>query len=148
MILPFSDAYRKDLVQMMREFYHSPAVLSPVPDEHFDRTVNLVCQGTPFAAGHIMLQDEKPAGYALLAFTYSNEAGGMVLWLEEFYVRPDFRGKGLGTEYFQYLFREYDGKIARMRLEIEPENEKALRLYERMGLEKLPYEQLYREFEK
>jgi len=148
MIIPFNSLYQEDMLQMMREFYHSPAVLSPVPDEHFQRTCKELLGGTPFAAAHILLQDEKPAGYALLAFTYSNEAGGIVLWLEEFYVRPDFRGKGLGTEYFQFLFREYEGKIARMRLEIEPENEKALRLYERMGFEKLPYEQLYREFEK
>ena len=27
-------------------------------------------------------------GFALLALTYSNEAGGIVVWLEEIYVKP------------------------------------------------------------
>ena len=36
------------------------------------------------------------AGYALLAKTFSQEAGGLVVWLDEMYVRPAYRSKGLG----------------------------------------------------
>lgn len=145
MIHPLTAETRACMIQMMREFYHSPAVLHPVPEWHFERTCDQVLSGSPFVAAQLIQWEEKPAGYGLLAFTYSNEAGGLVLWLEELYIRPAFRGKGLGARYFSYLHQMYDGQVARMRLEVEPENEGARRLYRRMGLQELPYLQMYQE---
>lgn len=36
----------------------------------------------------------------------------------------------------------YKGKAARLRLEAEPDNTGAIRLYKRLGFEELPYKQL------
>src|SRR5215471_8684601 len=38
----------------------------------------------------------EPAGYAIYFFTFSSFIGRRGLWLEDLYVRPAFRGKGLG----------------------------------------------------
>jgi GNAT superfamily N-acetyltransferase len=38
----------------------------------------------------------EPAGYAIYFFTFSSFIGRRGLWLEDLYVRPEFRGKGLG----------------------------------------------------
>ena len=134
---------RDELVTLMHEFYHSPAVLSPVPDAHFERTCDEILSGSPFAAAHLIRKNGKLAGYALLAFTYTNEAGGLVLWLEELYIRPEFQSRGLGSEFFSYVFENYPA--ARYRLEIEPDNDRARALYERLGFEALPYCQMVRE---
>ena len=45
----------------------------------------------------------KIAGYGLIAKTFSQEAGGMVYWLEELYILEEYRSKGLGSEYFRYM---------------------------------------------
>jgi len=57
-----------------------------------------------------------PAGYALLNKTFSQEAGGRVVWLEDLFVLPEYRSCGLGREFLDYL--EKNVPAARYRLEI------------------------------
>ena len=76
-------------------------------------------------------------GYGVLAYTYSQEAGGKVVWLEEIYVCPGYRGRGLGSEFIDFVLEKIPAK--RYRLETEPENEAAARLYVRKGFEFFEY---------
>ena len=47
----------------------------------------------------------------------------------------------------QEIFEEQYGKeLTRIRLEIEPNNDGARRLYTRLGYQRLGYEQMYKEF--
>ena len=81
-----------------------------------------------------------------LSLKYSHEAGGLELWVEELYVRPAFRGRGLGHEFFAWLRGLSAAEhIRRIRLETEPENERAAALYARMGFSPLGYCQMFRE---
>lgn len=141
--------YKKDdhslLIEMMNEFYHSPAVLHPVPMDNFLRTCQELDSDSPYAEAYIFEQNDLPAGYALLAKTYSNEAGGMVVWVEEVYIRPDFRGCGLGSGFLQYIKDTYSKSAARLRLEVEDDNIGAMRLYDRQGYKKLAYTQMIQE---
>ena len=41
-----------------------------------------------------------------LALTYSNEAGGMVVWLDEIYVKPEFRSQGIGSELIDFVIEK------------------------------------------
>ncbi|MFR2094825.1 MAG: GNAT family N-acetyltransferase, partial [Oscillospiraceae bacterium] len=67
-------------------------------------------------------------------------------WVEELYVRPAFRGRGLGHEFFAWLRGLAAAEhIRRIRLETEPENERAAALYARMGFLPLGYCQMFRE---
>ena len=94
----------------------------------------------------LLEQDGETAGYGLLSLKYSHEAGGLELWVEELYVRPAFRGHGLGHEFFAWLRGLSAAEhIRRIRLETEPENERAAALYARMGFSPLGYCQMFRE---
>ena len=146
MIRPIMPEDRACYLELCREFYSSPAVLHPVPEAYFERTFTQLAEGSPFVEGYLLETETGPAGYALLAVTYSQEAGGQVWWIEELYLRPAFQGRGLGTELFRYLERIRPGAVTRFRLEIEPENRDARRLYERLGFSKLRYAQMIREF--
>ncbi|MBQ7624621.1 MAG: GNAT family N-acetyltransferase [Clostridia bacterium] len=139
--LQFRD--RKEYLKMAEDFYSSPAVLHPVPRENFARCFEKLLSNTPLAEGYIIEKDGKTAGYAVTSLTYSQEAGGEVLWLEELYIKPEYRGQGLGTEYFDYILKTPG--IARFRLEIEPDNEKAIKLYSRLGFKRFPYGQMIKE---
>lgn len=145
MIEPLTALNKDTLLQLMREFYQTPAVLSPIPESHFENTCDQILGGSPYAAAHLITAQGQTAGYGLLAFTYTNEAGGLVLWLEELYIRPAFRGMGLGEAYLAFLEKTYGQQVARMRLEVEPENSGARRLYARRGFRELPYMQMYKE---
>jgi GNAT superfamily N-acetyltransferase len=47
--------------------------------------------------------DGKPVGFALWFYTYSSFQGRHGIWLEDLYVDPTARGKGIGKALLQYL---------------------------------------------
>lgn len=136
-------ADRETLTALMDEFYHTDAVLSSIPQAHFQRTFDALMAQNPMAKAYLIEQDGAVAGYALLALTWSNEAGGLTVWIDELYIRPAFQGKGLGKAFFDFVHREWPA--ARFRLETEEENQGARRLYGRMGYTELPYLQMVRD---
>ena len=81
-------------------------------------------------------------GYALLVFYWSCEAGGQTVQLEELYLSERVRGCGLGSQFMEWLLREYEGSAKRFRLEVCPRNQRVKKLYEHYGFEILPYEQM------
>lgn len=131
--------------EMSKAFYDSEAVLHRIPDENFERTFALIMTDNPYAAGYMIESDGNAAGYALVSLMYSNESGGLVLWIEEVYLLAAYRGSGLGKELFRFLETEYDGKAVRFRLEAEAANEHAIGLYGYLGYEELGYVQFYKQ---
>ena len=129
--------------EMSREFYSSEAVLKPVPDEYHEKIFEELMRSSDYADCFIFVEGEKYAGYALLAKTFSREAGGSVVWLEEIYLREQYRGKGLGKEFFGFLEREFPA--ARYRLEVEADNAGAIALYKKTGYKKLDYMQMVKD---
>ena len=145
MIRPITSADRESYLAMCREFYSGDAVLHPVPEEYFQRTFDALMDHTPFAAAYLIEQDGETAGYALLAKSFSQEAGGIVIWIEELYIRPQFQGQGLGTAFFRFLEAQNDGTVKRHRLEYEPDNVRGAALYRRLGFTPLPYGQMIKD---
>lgn len=137
---------RADYFAMAKAFYSSEAVCHNVPEEHFAATFAEIMRSDLYADGYIMEHDHLVAGYALLARTFSQEAGGIVLWIEELYVKPEYRGCGLGHAFFAYLETNLCENVKRIRLEVEDDNTKAIALYQRMGFTDLPYSQMMKDF--
>ncbi len=143
-IRPFEPGDRAVFFTMAREFYRSPAVLHPSPDDCFARTFDALMAGTPYADGFLIESDGDAAGYLLTARTWSNEIGGEVVWAEELYIRPAFQHRGLGRAALAFL-HDYYPQARRFRLEVTPENRDAVRLYERLGYREMGYRQMVRE---
>ena len=60
---------------------------------------------------------------------------------EELYLKEEARGKGYGSRFFEAVMKERP-EIRRFRLEVTGSNEKAVRLYRRLGFEFLDYDQM------
>jgi len=75
--------------------------------------------------------------YALLIPFWSNELGGEVCTVDELYVGPEYRGRGLATRLFERLVDEeqslWSGTPVALALEVTPQNERARALYEHLG---------------
>jgi len=143
MIRRITPADRDIYLAMAWEFYHSEAVLHAVPDENYARAFDEMMRSDAYMLGLIFEWEEQAAGYALLCKTYSQEAGGMAVWIDELYLRPEFRNRGMGKNFFAEL--ESIVPAARYRLEIEPDNLRAEKLYKSMGFEELGYKQLVKD---
>ena len=47
--------------------------------------------------------DGKPAGFALFFYNFSTFLGRLGIFIEDIFVKPEFRGKGLGKFFFSFL---------------------------------------------
>ena len=146
MIRAIQESDREFYCAVAKLFYQSPAVLAPIPADYITKTFDLILSGTPFASGYIIEAEGKRAGYALLAHTWSQEAGGEVLWIEEIFLLPEYRSRGLGKEFFAFLEANFAKKTKRFRLEVEKENESAVRFYKSLGFDFFEYDQMKKEF--
>ena len=145
MIRKIEEKDKDEYLSMAKDFYSSPAVLHTVANENFQKTFEELMRSDVYAEGFIFEKDGKTAGYALIANTFSQEAGGKVCWIEEIYVKPEFRSEGLGTEFFGYLEKIKSDEVKRFRLEVEIENERAIGLYTSLGYDFFGYDQMVKE---
>lgn len=143
MIRKITEKDRNVFLAMTEDFYNSDAVCYRIPEEYRIRTFNELMRSDTYMEGFIFEYEGKIAGYALISKSFSPEAGGPVLWVEELMILPEYRSQGLSTQFFRYL--EENIPAARYRLETEPENEGAIRLYKRMGYKFCPYTQWIKE---
>lgn len=145
------DITKEDLLlfeTMCTDFYNSDAVLLPMASEKIHLTFKEALNGSPFLRLVFIEHDNQVAGYALFAFYWSNEAGGMVAQIEEIYILPLYRGQGLGHAFFDWCLENYQDSMARLRLEACRHNQSALKLYQSFGFEILDYLQMIRDINK
>jgi GNAT superfamily N-acetyltransferase len=91
-----------ELVAMIRELADYERSLHEVQatEEHLHRTL---FAATPAVFGHILEVDGAVAGMAIWFLNYSTWLGAHSLYLEDLYVRPEFRGGGSGRLLLQTL---------------------------------------------
>lgn len=121
-------------------FYNSGVVESPVPKENYMITFNELMRSDEYIECFLFEEDGNAVGFALVSKSFSQEAGGLSVTIEEIYIDEKYRGKGLGKSFFEFIFKKFDA--ARFRIEVESENVKAKKLYESLGFKDLPYIQM------
>ena len=90
----------------------------------------------PFAHAFIVYQDGDPVAFAIYFFSFSSFYGLPNLYLEDIFVRPAFRGTGLGREAFAYLSRiAIEKGCGRMEWSVLNWNEPAIGFYKELGAE-------------
>ena len=140
MIRKITESDKSEYLKMADEFYSSEAVSHSIPKEYFVNAFNEAIKGSPFIELYILEQEGVAAGYAAVAVTFTTGGGGKTLWLDELYIREQFRGKGLGRSVLKYF--QSDKSVKRIRLEITPDNKGAERLYKSEGFEVCEYKQM------
>ena len=123
------------LAGMMESLYQEDPFAPDAKREQFPRTIQhlLACPDQ----GRIVLFVERDAvcGYALLIPFWSNEFGGNVVVIDEIYVRPNFRNRGIAKAFFSLVTAEKPFNAVAMGLEVSPDNSAARRLYASLGFE-------------
>ncbi len=128
--------------EMMRTFYSSPAVLSDGSEEIFSSDIENCLNGSPYLEGYVIENDGVIQGYSMIAKSFSTEFGVPCIWIEDLYVRQEYRGQGLGKAMLDFITEKYTDCI--FRLEAEKENSTAIKLYEKCGFSVLPYTEMKR----
>lgn len=128
------------VLEMMRDFYSSPAVFTNGSEEIFNRDIDNCIGDCPFVEGYVFDGGDTLQGYAMLAKSYSTEFGRECIWIEDVYIKPEFRGMGIAGSFLSFVHQKYSGAI--FRLEVEEDNEGAVRFYKSYGYDFLPYAEM------
>ena len=128
---------RDAVLEMMRVFYASPAVLSNGSEEIFAADIDNCVNDNPYLEGYIFENGGNILGYGMIAKSFSTEFGKPCIWIEDLYVESPYRNMGLGSAFLKFVEDKYPGHL--LRLEVEKENERAVHVYEKCGFEEIPY---------
>lgn len=89
--------------------------------------------------------DDRPAGYALFFHNFSSFAGRPGLYLEDVFVLPEYRGKGIGKALLVYLAKlAVERKCSRFEWMVLDWNSSAIEFYKSLGAAALNDWRLFR----
>ncbi len=105
----------------------------PPADALVERALDAALAGDPSVRLWIIELDEKAVGYLAITLGFSIEAGGRDAFLDEIYLEPEARGRGIGMRAIEFVESEcVELDVQRLCLEVERHN-RAKQLYERLG---------------
>ena len=126
-------------VPLILRFIRALAVYEREPDAVAATEEALLAHGfgpNPYYHCLIAELDGLPAGFAFYFFDYSTWIGKPGLYLEDLFVDPPFRGKGVGRALLEHLARiALERGCGRMKWEVLDWNQPAIDFYRAMGAE-------------
>jgi GNAT superfamily N-acetyltransferase len=124
-------------VSLMLQFIHRLAEYEREPNAVVATEQDLLRDGfgpEPKYRCLIAEWDGAPAGFALFFFNYSTWLGQPGLYLEDLFVLPEMRGKGIGKALLQRLAQiAVEENCYGMRWQVLEWNEPALKFYDSLG---------------
>lgn len=126
-------------VPVILEFIRALAAYEREPDAVTATETDLLRDGfgpDPTYFCLIAEQDAAPAGFAFYFFNYSTWLGRPGLYLEDLFVRPDFRGLGIGKALLQRVATiALEKDCGRLQWQVLDWNTPAIDFYQAMGAE-------------
>lgn len=136
------EEHREEVLAMMRVFYASPAVSTNGSEEIFRADVDACLSGDPYLEGYVLTENGRLLGYTMLARSFSTEFGKHCVWIEDLYLKPEYREKGRGSAALEAIRKLHPEAL--LRLEVERENSRAVHVYRKSGFGELPYLEMLR----
>ena len=115
-LIPFTTKDLASFLEMSHDMYDSPAVAHQVSRDIFISTFRACLAGNQNVEGRMIVEN------------------GCTL-----YLIPEARGQHIGRAILESLSSHYHNKVGALKLECTPENQVAMRLYQSLGFQALPY---------
>jgi len=134
------------LIQLISALAHFEQLTPPNAEEQGRLIEHGFGERPRFEAWLACWQDEPaPVGYSIFFETYSTFRATPTLYLEDIFVLPPYRGRGIGSALLRHCIQlAHDRGCARMEWTCLDWNKKAQQVYERIGARHLSEWYLYR----
>jgi ribosomal protein S18 acetylase RimI-like enzyme len=117
---------------MVLALHQSQGIATDEPQ--ISQTLAPLLDGSPFGCVYLIGPKVAPVGYVIMTFTWSVEFGGLIAIVDEFFIRENIRGRGMGGDVLSSLPRALaDAGVTAIHLEVSKTNARARGLYERLG---------------
>lgn len=141
----YQEPDKDELMNMVLSLYTEDSSPVEMNAEKIERTIQKLMGNTDEGAILMIESGSTIVGYTILINYWSNELGGNIVNIDELFIKPGFRGKGIATNLIKQLInKRIYGSIA-IQLEVTPDNNKAAALYRKIGF-KPARNQYYRYF--
>lgn len=101
-------------------------------DDAREAALDPLLQGSPLGAVWLLGLAKAPTGYVIITFGWSMELGGMDAFVDELYVRPKVRKRGIASEALMTIAHSLgDVGVKALHLEVDKTDEATQRLYTR-----------------
>lgn len=124
-----------DDVPLLLSFIRSMAAFEKLEVTATEETLRESLFGTcPAAHTLFAFVDGRPAAYAVYFFSFATMVGKRCLWLDDLFVHPDFRGKGIAGALMAYLADlAIENKCGRFEWIVLDWNKSAIEFYQGLG---------------
>ena len=142
MIRLMKEQDKNEVIEMMTIFYASEAVSTNGSREIFESDFNNCINSCPYLEGYVFEENDNICGYAMVAKSFSTEFGKPCIWIEDLYIKDEYRHKKLGSLFFDFLKENYKDTI--QRLEVDKNNVFAIKAYKKNNFDEVDYLQFIR----
>jgi len=120
------------LLPLIAAFHAEEGIKST--DETRRAGIGPLLDGIPHGCAYLIGPARAPIGYIVICFSWSVEYGGLDATIDELFIRPGVRGRGIASEALIALPRALaGGGLRAIHLEVDNTNTRALKLYARAG---------------
>ena len=122
------------LVELMTDFYRESSF--SLPRESAKAVFEQLLTDPALGRVWICEQGREAAGYIVLTFGFSVEYGGRDAFVDDLFIRPAFRGRGLGKQLLDTLIGECAHlRVRALHLEVDRLHDRAHALYRSRGFQ-------------
>jgi ribosomal protein S18 acetylase RimI-like enzyme len=130
-LVPVGPAEESALLALARDFHAEDG--HPLT-ERGERAIAMIAAGHPLGKAWLVRERGALVGYAVLGLGFGIEYGGPDAFVDDLYLVPAARGRGLGRAVMARLEAEARALgLAVLFLVVDPDNERARALYDREG---------------
>lgn len=114
--------------------YHQFEGIASSEAERAESVAPLLQSDSQYGRIWLVLDAGEVAGYIALCFGYSIEFGGRDAFIDEFFIREEARGRGIGSRVLMAIKNEAARlRVKVLHLEVDRTNQKAKKLYAKHG---------------
>ncbi len=133
-----------ELRRMILALYREDPPGQPMSLRKIRRTITELSAHPHKGAVTIMHVGDAIVGYAIVIYYWSNEYGGNIAYIDELYVKPSWRNKGIGSSYLKQISKTKGTNFKGIHVETTPANQKASAFYMRRGFKQAQNRHLFR----
>jgi ribosomal protein S18 acetylase RimI-like enzyme len=133
MFKAFREQDAPELTHMVLRLYQEDPSTQAMTKEKILRTIRELENRPDKGQITLFWIGESIAGYAIVIHHWSNEHNGNIEFVDELYVKPAWRGQGVGSAFLDHLSDVENRPTCGLQLEVTPAIERAFQFYLRRG---------------
>ncbi len=123
------------LVRLVQAFHREHERGAEITADQVLATVAALSRYKEKGSFFVFEREGEMAGYAILVTSWSNELGGTVLSIDELFVDPAHRRRGVASDFLGLLRKVAPADVKAIQLEVSRANRPALALYRKLGFQ-------------